>query len=272
MKIKNHRLFQDNDQAVSFTASPNKNGELKPKYLVMHYAASSSFQGAVNSLINPAVKVSAHLVIGRDGEIAQLVPFNRVAWHAGASAWEGLSGLNRHTIGIELDNAGKLERSENQWRAWFGAVIPAADVIEAAHKNGGPSTGWHRYPPKQLETAIEVGRALVTKYGLLDIVGHDDIAPGRKIDPGPAFPMASVRARLYGRDEDAIEFTTTTGLNIRTGPGPGFDKVLPNGLPKGSRVTIIEEQNVWRHVDVLDTINGENDITGWLHGRFLVRT
>jgi len=75
LSITNHRLFVDS-QPVPFIKSPNVGGELVPEYLVLHYTAGVTVQGAVATLTNPKSQVSAHLVIGRDGSLTQLVPFN----------------------------------------------------------------------------------------------------------------------------------------------------------------------------------------------------
>ena len=108
MKIDNHRLIADNGQPVRYVETPNHGGVMTPEYLVMHYTAGSSAESAVAWLCNPEAKASAHLVIGRDGSITQLAAFNRSAWHAGQSRWAGRNSLNAFSIGIELDNAGKL--------------------------------------------------------------------------------------------------------------------------------------------------------------------
>ena len=91
---------------------------------------------AIRTLTGPKYKASAHLVIGRDGAITQLVPFDTVAWHAGISCWEGREGLNRLSLGIELDNAGALTRHGIRWRAWFGVEYDDEDVIEAVLEVG----------------------------------------------------------------------------------------------------------------------------------------
>jgi N-acetylmuramoyl-L-alanine amidase len=76
--------------------------------------------------------------------------------------------------------------------------VPAREVIEAQHKSEPHSTGWHAFPEAQLSAAA-AARALPDRYGFIDILGHDDIAPGRKVDPGPAFPMASFATQVMGR-------------------------------------------------------------------------
>lgn len=274
MKITNHRLIADNGEPVPYLETPNKGGAMTPEYLVMHYTAGSSAEGAINWMCNPAAKAAAHLVIGRDGKITQLAPFNRVAWHAGQSQWAGRSGLNNFSIGIELDNAGKLERAGSRWiSAVSKRAYPDDDVLVANHKHdrpGAPPCGWHEYGEAQLEAAGEVGLLLMQKYALKDVLGHEDIAPGRKADPGPAFPMASFRARLLGRADDALEqYVTSAALNVRAGPGTEFAPLPGSPVPAGTQVALLEQQGVWWRVDVLETVEGVMDLTGWCHSRYL---
>ncbi len=188
MQITDHRLCRDDGKPFPFVESPNKGGRVDSRYLVMHYTSGASAESSVQWFRNPAARASAHLVIGRDGSITQMVPFDRVAWHAGRSRWEGLTGLNAYAIGIELDNAGRLTRNGDRWTAWFGTEYADEDVLVAVHKNESAASGWHRYTSIQLDAAVEAANLIVVTYGLLDVVGHDDIAPRRKSDPGPAFP------------------------------------------------------------------------------------
>ncbi len=269
MKIKNHRLHLDNDQPVAFDRSPNQSGVLKARYLVMHYTAGSSAESSIRHLIKKEAKASAHLVIGRDGAITQLVAFNRVAWHAGRSRWHSLVGLNKHSIGIELDNAGVLENRAGQWRAWFGRAYPDNEVTVATHKFESVERGWHTYTEEQLAASLEAAEVIVNHYHLTDVLGHDDIAPERKTDPGPAFPMESVRGILLGRADDDFElFETTTVLNIREGPGGQFAKLDGSPLAKATRLRSEVRDGSWHHVEVLDQ-NGDPVMTGWVHGNFI---
>lgn len=153
IEIRNHILFIDGKQ-VDYRPSPNIGGVIIPQYLIMHYTAAKTAASAINWMLSPMAKVSAHLHIAKDGHVVQLVPFNIKAWHAGQSAWNGLTGLNSYSIGIELQN----------------------DSIE-------------EYPVKQLDITAEISKVIVAKYSLKDVLGHSDIAPGRKIDPGSKFPM-----------------------------------------------------------------------------------
>ncbi|MGA0839760.1 MAG: 1,6-anhydro-N-acetylmuramyl-L-alanine amidase AmpD [Pseudomonadales bacterium] len=114
------------------------------------------------------VRVSAHLLIDRRGEIVQCVPFNRRAWHAGVSAWRRRTSCNRFSIGIELEGAETVPYTEAQYQA-LGSVLAA---LMARYPALGPDT----------------------------VVGHTEVAPGRKRDPGPVFDWKRVTAwcRLTG--------------------------------------------------------------------------
>src|SRR5262245_13438472 len=112
MEISKHTLA---GPGVTALETPNKEGVIAPEYLVVHFTAGRSAQASVDWLCNPAARASAHVVIGRDGKICQLVPFNLKAWHAGVSAWAGRTGLNSCSIGVELDNAGKLQKVGNRY-------------------------------------------------------------------------------------------------------------------------------------------------------------
>ncbi len=200
-EVRSDRLYLDG-KPVDYRPTPNVGGTLKPRFLVIHYTAGASHASSVAFLTDPAAKASAHLVVGRAAEVTQLAPFNRVCWHAGLSEWQGLSGLNKHAIGIELDNAGILKKTAaGTWHPWFKATIPAAEVIEAPHARGGGMAGWHAYPTEQIEAALAVAQALQDAYDFDDVLGHDDISWPRKTDPGPAFPMISFRSRVVGRSD-----------------------------------------------------------------------
>ncbi|MGL4438255.1 MAG: N-acetylmuramoyl-L-alanine amidase, partial [Bosea sp. (in: a-proteobacteria)] len=154
--VNNHRLREDGVD-VSFVLSPNGGAALTPTYLIMHYTAGMTAAGAINWFKNPEAEASAHLVIDRDGKITQMMPFNKVAWHAGISSWQGLTGFNRHSIGIEIVNAGKLNRNgAGKWVNWAGNVVADKDVIVAKHKNENSDAGWHAYTDVQIERVVDL--------------------------------------------------------------------------------------------------------------------
>lgn len=200
MRIEKHFLVADNNEQVIFEKSPNQSSPMSPIYLIMHYTAGPTLDGAVEWFKKAEAKASAHLVIGRDGEIVQMVPFNKKAWHAGKSVWGNLDGMNQYSIGIELVNAGKLRhRSDLKWVNWANNVIPDDQVTEAIHKSEATTAGWHEYTETQIKAAIKVASLLNATYQFTDVLGHEDISPGRKVDPGPLFPMNSFRSIVLGR-------------------------------------------------------------------------
>lgn len=155
------------------------------RFLVEHY--TGGWKDAV--AVMKERKVSAHLVVQRDGSVVQCVPFDRVAYHAGVSEWtdpnsgKRYTGLNSCSIGIEIANCGDLDREKfpnTMGPPLAGTVIP--------RKNG-----FEVFPEAQLETVEALSRALVTRYKLDDLVGHFHISPGRKADPGPLFPFDAIR-------------------------------------------------------------------------------
>lgn len=273
MKIIDHRLCDDESNPVPFKESPNASGEIHPEYCVLHYTAGASAESSVRWLCNPEAKASAHLVIGRDGSITQLVAFDRKAWHAGKSEWRNRVGLNACSIGIELDNCGVLTRHADGWRTAWGRRVDDTQVVEAAHKHGGEIRGWHAYTTSQLEVTTEVATVLVNFYNLKDVIGHEDIARGRKIDPGPAISLASIRDAALGRNDpeeselEPMRAVTTANLNIREGPGTSFKKFPEGPIPKGAKLEVLDRENNWLQVFVTNGLGEDMDVEGWVHGR-----
>lgn len=272
MQIKNHLLFLDNGTQVDFKPTPNKGGKYIPEYLVMHYTAATTAQSSISWFLSTIAQASAHLLIARDGTVTQFAPFNIVTWHAGKSQWKGINGLNQFAIGIELVNGGRLIKSGGAWQCPVDQKkVPNAEVVIAVHKNEMHESAWQTYTPAQLQAAIEIGALLVTTYNLKDVVGHEDIAPIRKSDPGPAFPMGSFRSRTMGRHDDTQdEFVTSSELNIRSGAGTAFSP-LTQPMPKGTRVLILKTEGTWSFVEVLDSVHGMMDLEGWVSSKFLIK-
>lgn len=216
VRIENNRLHASE---IKHVTSPNTSGEFPrnlPDTLVIHFTGGSSASSSVDYMLKPKSKVSAHLVIGRNGEVTQLLPFNVIAWHAGQSSFAGRKQFNNYAIGIELDNAGQLDIDENgEYVSWFGKRYHPDDVfVESSHssskdrsglKNNSDlqenlsahsSTYWHRYSEVQLQRTFDLCRLLCNTYHINYVLGHEEISPGRKFDPGPAFPLRQLRAFL----------------------------------------------------------------------------
>jgi N-acetylmuramoyl-L-alanine amidase len=193
MRIHRHHL-----ENVTFRGSPNLGSKISPELILVHYTAGHSAESSIRTLTRPGSGVSAHLVIARDGTITQLVPFNRAAWHAGKSEYNGRPRVNNFSIGIELDNPGWLKKTPTGWKTWFGVDWPSDQVVELQHKHGGKLLGWATFPERQLQGLDLAGQALIAAYpSLVAVAGHDDVAPGRKRDPGPAFPMNRFRSSWF---------------------------------------------------------------------------
>lgn len=184
----------------------------------------------------------------------------------------GRPKVNRFSLGIELENFGPLTLQGGRWRTWFGRSVDDAEVVEMVHKNETEPRGSQIYTDAQLAATFEFASLLAEKYELSDVVGHDDVSPGPKIDPGPAFAMERFRARLLGRREDEpVICETTTNLNIRVGPGTWNAQLEESPLPEGTRVELVANQGRWRFVEVLEEVRGSVDVQGWVHGRYLRR-
>ena len=174
--IVNHRLMGGG--VVHLVSAKNTRRLEGPDMIVLHYTAGTSAESSALFLTRPDVSASAHVVIGREGEVFQLVPFNIEAWHAGKSWYAGRGGLNRYSIGIELDNLGKLRFAGNLFIAECGRVVPPEEVYTDC--SGDRPTYWHCYTARQVREET---------YPIRDVVGHSVITP-RKIDPGPALEFA----------------------------------------------------------------------------------
>lgn len=149
------------------TPSPNFNERQLPvSMIVLHYTGMESAEAALARLTDPTAEVSAHYLIDEDGTIHRLVAEDKRAWHAGQSHWRGITDVNSASIGIELVNPGH-------------------------------EFGYRDFAPAQIEALIPLLAEIKDRYEITrgNVVGHSDIAPTRKQDPGELFPWAQL-ARL----------------------------------------------------------------------------
>ena len=199
MEINNHKL---NGGKIDYQASPNIGGEFgagKLDTIILHYTAGASRESSVRSLSKEKNKVSAHLVVGRDGKTTQLVPFNTIAWHAGKSEYKGRKHYNNYSIGIEIDNVGILTKDGDKYLTWFKKECPEDNVVKAIHRNKDTEEYWQTYTDEQIEICKGICKLLIDEYGITEILGHEEISPLRKSDPGPAFPLDAFRNELLNR-------------------------------------------------------------------------
>jgi N-acetylmuramoyl-L-alanine amidase len=274
--VKSDKLM-DGTKAVPFVESLFMGPKKLPnptKIVVMHFTFGSTANSSANWFKDPQNPgSSAHLVVERDGGVIQCVPFNIVAWHAGKSRLRNLVGLNQFAIGIELANWGYLQPIGSGWKTHTGKAM--ANPFMGAHKNGNPNgghqaIGWEPYPARQFDAAVEIVRALVKEYGVDEVVGHDDIAPDRKWDPGPAFDMVRFRNLIFGDRGDngdiRLKVVPPGGLNLRKGPGTAFEAIQL--LAAGTVLDPMSQDGLWISVTVIDP-SGNPDKSGWVHSKFV---
>jgi N-acetylmuramoyl-L-alanine amidase len=201
MKIINHQLSGESIQHLNCPKNKQKFPGGAPDTIIIHYTAGSSAESSARYLCRDEVKASAHIVIGKDGQVYQLVPFNTKSWHTGQSEYNGRKSFNNFSIGVEIDNAGVLTKAESGYRTWFSAEIPPKNVLKAKHRNETVDKYWETYTKKQLRVCQDICELLIKEYNIKYILDHDEVSPGIKLDPKPAFPMEKFRELLF----DAFE-------------------------------------------------------------------
>ena len=153
--------------------SPNFNKKKRSKnsikIIVIHYTGMQSGRESLNWLCNPNSNVSSHFLVSQNGKIYRLIKDNLVAWHAGKSCWGSFKNLNKNSIGIELVNKGH-------------------------------TFGYTNFKKKQILSLIKICKMLIQKYKIKkrNIVGHSDISPLRKKDPGEKFPWKELAKKNIG--------------------------------------------------------------------------
>lgn len=157
-----------------FVHCSSPNHDARPKgmpvdMLVLHYTGMRTSDAALARLCDPEAKVSAHYTIDRAGCIYRLVPEDRRAWHAGQSYWAGETNINGRSIGIELVNPGH-------------------------------EFGYEPFPDAQVASLIALCKAILDRHPIPSyrVLGHSDVAPARKIDPGELFPWSALAAEGIG--------------------------------------------------------------------------
>ena len=157
---------------LNFSTNYSKTPSFKRaiKFVIIHYTGMQSEIESIKRLKNPKYKVSCHYLINRKGKIIQMVKDTNIAWHAGKSKWKKFKNLNKNSLGIELVNKG--------------------------HK-----FGYQSFPSRQIKSLIYLCKNLKKKYVIRqeNFLGHSDIAPLRKIDPGEKFPWKKLSSYKLGK-------------------------------------------------------------------------
>ncbi|SMF71642.1 N-acetylmuramoyl-L-alanine amidase [Xaviernesmea oryzae] len=165
-------VFAADYAGASVRPSPNhgeRAGGRKPDMIILHYTGMGTADGALSWLCREESQVSSHYFVHEDGRVVQLVPEERRAWHAGKSSWAGETDINSCSIGIEIANPG--------------------------HPGGLPD-----FPDKQIEAVAELCRDCGARWNIPPerVLGHSDVAPIRKVDPGENFPWEKLHAGEVG--------------------------------------------------------------------------
>ena len=167
--------------------SPNHNARKGPvSLLVLHYTGMDTAEAAIERLCDQNAQVSAHYVVCEDGRIVQLVQDERRAWHAGLGGWAGERDVNSVSIGVEI-------------------------------VNGGHCYGLPEFPHAQINAVIALSQQIMARHALHagDVIGHSDLAPERKLDPGERFPWARLADHGVGVWPDPV----SGGRTLRFAPG-----------------------------------------------------
>jgi N-acetylmuramoyl-L-alanine amidase len=212
------RLSQNFDHRRDVT------GRVKISMLVLHYTGMQSCEEALERLCNRDAKVSAHLLIDEDGSVYKLVEEDQRAWHAGRSYWRGVSDINSVSVGIELVNPGH-------------------------------EFGYQDFPGAQIKSLTAIAQDITERHNIppTGVVGHADIAPGRKADPGERFPwelLASEGIGLWPEESEEKLSTSAPWDNLAS-----IGYAMPGNSDCGG--------------DILDPITGEKDVILAFQQRFL---
>lgn len=298
MEVRSHRVYR-NGSAVPYRQTPNGGTALTPTGIIVHDTAGDlPGTGSISWLTDPDAKASAHFVVGFDGSLTQLQALNRQTWHAGQSQYKGRNGCNAFTIGIEIANPGAMVKygegySNNSAKPEKGVKVPGTmDVRHASSPHHGPAF-WLAYSAAQIATVTELCRAIKAAYKIEFISTHWEIClpKGRKVDTNPLFPLAELRAAVFGGakpaapaadagadpvkpppapDTTAAKKTATVNtdeLNMRVGSSASSEVI--EVLKKGTKVTIndtaMNGTTSWTSV----IANGR---WGWVSSRYLTQS
>ena len=166
---------------------PKKRKTNQIKFLIFHYTGMKTEKAAINRLTDIKSRVSAHYLIKQNGEIITLVPDLYTAWHAGKSVWKNYSSLNKDSIGIEIVN-------------------PGHDI------------NYKEFSKIQLAALVRLSKFLIKKYRInsKNILGHSDIAPERKKDPGEKFPWKLLSKKKIGYWHNLNQNELIKNRNLKT--------------------------------------------------------
>lgn len=184
------KFIQDSRLVEAVVPSPNhgeRRGVTRPDMLLLHYTGMATAEGALERLCQPGSGVSAHYFVFEDGRLVQCVPEARRAWHAGEASWAGEADINSRSVGVEIVNPGH-------------------------------AINYTDFPDAQIATVIALARDILARQPIPPhrVLGHSDVAPLRKDDPGEKFPWARLAAAGVGVWVDPVP-VADAGHSLATG-------------------------------------------------------
>jgi N-acetylmuramoyl-L-alanine amidase len=220
---------------------PSPNHDARPNgqpvdILLLHYTDMLSAKAALTRLTDPAARVSAHFCVDEDGTVYRLVPEKRRAWHAGISYWAGARDINARSIGIELVNPGH-------------------------------TCGYRPFPEAQMRALEDLARGIVARHPIPAhrVLGHSDVAPGRKVDPGEMFDWQRLASAGIGIWPQARSFpdpgpadSTNAIADVQSKLGRfGYGVAVTGILDQATRQALSAFQRHFRPADFDGNPDGE---------------
>lgn len=287
MEIKNNRLSGENVKPFVEAHAYDRKNIITPDAIIVHYTAGASGAATVNLFKASSATTSAHFVVSEDGSITQMVDLNRRAYHAGTSSYGGRSGYNGFSIGIEISNPGYLQKIGGKYYTWWEAkkenktATPESKVFTGKHRNAVTTmTYWYKYTDEQIAAVKELCKTICKAYKIKEILGHEEIAPGRKCDPGPAFPLDALRDEIFAQNStvnindlfaNAVSKSAASSLvvgkakvklNFRQGPATTAP-LKSSPMAAGTYIYIIGQDATKEWYNIL------HEITGWIDKEFI---
>ena len=196
--------------------SPKKRPKKEIKFIIFHYTGMKKESKAINRLTDIQSEVGCHYLIKNSGEIITMVPESYIAWHAGKSSWGSYKSLNKNSIGIEITNPGH-------------------------------QFNYKKFSKKQITSLIKISKFLIKKYKInsKNILGHSDIAPERKKDPGEKFPWKYLSKNRVGLWHTVKKHELIKNRKIKTTKEERdffFNNLFKIGYPKRFREDLNKEK------------------------------
>ena len=265
--------------AKYYGRNPNSRGPFvrgRPVGILLHYTAGGT--AAERLAGKGGSNVSCHFAVGRKGDVHQCGDLDQRLWHAGESFIAGMSMLNDWYIGIEQANYGYWRTwKPSEWPKDFPKTTALAEKegwLRRVHKydavhNPSRSLFWEPYPESLLAKTEAICRWLLENIPTIkNIHGHDDVSPGRKSDPGPAFPMNRFRNLLMPEDSSKpsrYKVQVSDFLNVRASPSALAEKREWGPLKDGDIVEYLREDGSWF------MIQNKDGKDGWVNSLYLRR-